>query len=186
MIILHERRVLVRPTTAVRMSYLTGEQADCLLQGASTDWRGPASEDFDRYVAERSSVRLRWDVPSTIFWCVTGEHYMGTLVLRHGLTKALAEVGGHIGHHVVAPWRRQGHATRMLSLALVEVPRARARASAAHLRPQQRAVPARHRGQRGDRSWPDRRRRPRLDHPGSKHSLAKPGSTVGPWAWGGS
>ena len=120
MIILHERPVLVRPTTAVRMSYLTGEQADCLLQGASTDWLGPASENFDRYVAERSSVRLRWDVPSTIFWCVTGEHYMGTLVLRHGLTKALAEVGGHIGHHVVAPWRRQGHATRMLSLALVE------------------------------------------------------------------
>ena len=45
---------------------------------------------------------------------------MGTLVLRHGLTNALAEVRGHIGYHVVAPWRRQGHATRMLSLALVE------------------------------------------------------------------
>lgn len=174
MIILHERPVLVRPTTAVRMSYLTGEQADCLLQGASTDWLDPASEDFDRYVAERSSVRLRWDVPSTIFWCVTGEHYMGTLVRRHGLTKALAEVGGHIGHHVVAPWRRQGHATRMLSLAFVEC---RALGLERVLLtcdpPQQRAVPARHRGQRGIAAG----RTGGEDHfwitLGSKHSLAK-------------
>jgi predicted acetyltransferase len=81
------------------MSYLTGEQADCLLRGTSTDWLGPASENFDGYVVE---------------------HYLGTLVVRHELTEALAKAGGHIGYHVVAPWRRQGHATRMLSLALVE------------------------------------------------------------------
>lgn len=29
-------------------------------------------------------------------------------------------VGGHVGYHVVAPWRRQGHATRMLAAGLVE------------------------------------------------------------------
>jgi predicted acetyltransferase len=29
-------------------------------------------------------------------------------------------VGGHIGYHVVAPWRRQGHATRMLAAGLHE------------------------------------------------------------------
>jgi predicted acetyltransferase len=111
---------LVRPTTTVCVSYLTGEQADCLLEGTSTDWLGPASQDFGAYVAERCGVRMRWDVPSTIFWYAAGEHYLGTLVLRHELTPALAEAGGHIGYHVVAPWRRQGHATRMLSLGLTE------------------------------------------------------------------
>ena len=108
------------PTTAVRISYLTGEQADCLLRGTPTEWLGPASEDFEGFVAERQGVRTRWGVPSTIYWYVAGEHYLGTLVIRHELTPELAEVGGHIGYHVVAPWRRQGHATRMLSAALGE------------------------------------------------------------------
>lgn len=120
MISLPEPPRLVWPTTAVRVSYLTGEQADCLLRGTATDWLGPASEDFDGHVAARRGVRERWDVPSTVFWYVSGEHYLGTLVIRHRLTAELAEAGGHVGYHVVAPWRRQGHATRMLALALPE------------------------------------------------------------------
>lgn len=110
----------MEPTTTVKISYLTGEQADCLLRGTPTDWLGPASEDFDGFVAERVGVRTRWDVPSTAYWYISGEHYIGSLVIRHHLTPALEEAGGHIGYHVVAPWRRQGHATAMLTGALVE------------------------------------------------------------------
>jgi GNAT superfamily N-acetyltransferase len=102
------------PTVAVRTSYLVGEQADCLLRGTPTDWLGPASEDFAGFVDERRGV------PSTVFWYIAGEYYLGTLVVRHELTPELAEVGGHIGYHVVAPWRRQGHATRMLAAGLTE------------------------------------------------------------------
>ena len=114
---------LIPPTTAVRDSYLAGERADCLARGAQEDWLrvlNAASEDFDTFVAERRGVHTRWDVPSTIYWYVSGEHYIGTLVVRHRLTTELAEVGGHIGYNVVAPWQRQGHATRMLSAGLVE------------------------------------------------------------------
>lgn len=111
---------LVWPTTGVQTSYLVGEQADCLLRGTDTDWLGPASEDFDAFVEVRRGVRTRWEVPSTIFWFVSGEYYLGTLVVRHHLTPELADVGGHIGYHVVAPWRRQGHATRMLANGLAE------------------------------------------------------------------
>jgi len=110
----------VWPTTAVRESYLAGERADCLLRGEPTDWLGPAGEDFDGFVAERRGVRIRWRVPSTVFWYVSGQHYLGTLVIRHQLTPELAEAGGHVGYHVVAPWRRQGHATRMLAAGLDE------------------------------------------------------------------
>lgn len=120
MIRLREQPHLAWPTTAVRTSYLTGEQADCLLRGTPTDWLGPASEDFDGFVAERQGVRTRWDVPSTVYWYISGEHYLGTLVVRHELTPTLAEAGGHVGYHVVAPWRRQGHATRMLAAGLAE------------------------------------------------------------------
>lgn len=120
MIRLPQEPRLVWPTTAVRVSYLTGEQADCLLTGAPTAWLGPASEDFEAFVASRRGVRIRWDVPSTVYWYVSGEHYLGTLVLRHRLTPDLMEAGGHIGYHVVWPWRRQGHATRMLAAGLAE------------------------------------------------------------------
>ena len=111
---------LVWPTTTVRDSYLAGERADCLASGTQTDWLSAASEDFDAFVAQRRGVHTRWDVPSTIYWYVSGEYYIGTLVVRHRLTPELAEVGGHVGYHVVAPWQRQGHATRMLGAGLVE------------------------------------------------------------------
>ena len=120
MIHLPEVPKLSWPTVAVRTSYLVGEQADCLLRGAPTDWLGPASEDFASFVEERRGVRERWGVPSTCFWYIAGEYYLGTLMLRHRLTPELAEVGGHVGYHVVAPWRRQGHATRMLAAGLAE------------------------------------------------------------------
>lgn len=110
----------MRPTVTVRTSYLVGEQADSVLTGTPADWLGPASEDFARYVAERREVRTRWGVPSTVFWYISGEYYLGTLVVRHRLTPELAEAGGHVGYHVVAPWRRQGHATRMLAAGLLE------------------------------------------------------------------
>ncbi len=115
-----ERPALVWPTTAVRESYLAGERADCLLRGTPTDWVDVAREDFDGYVAERRGVRIRWHVPSTVFWYVSGEYYLGTLVIRHRLTRELAEAGGHVGYHIVAPWQRQGHATRMLAAGLAE------------------------------------------------------------------
>lgn len=106
----------------MRGSYLTGEGADCLAEGRSADRLGPAGEDFDAFVTERRGVKIRWDVPSTTFRYVSGDHCLGTLVVRHRLTPELAEVGGHIGYHVVTPWRRQGHATRMLAAGLALCP----------------------------------------------------------------
>jgi len=118
-ITLTENPRLVWPTSTVRTSYLVGEQADCLLRGTDTRWLGPASEAFEDFVAVRRGVRERWGVPSTLFWYVSSEYYLGTLVIRHELNGDLAdEKGGHIGYHVVAPWRAQGHATRMLASGL--------------------------------------------------------------------
>jgi predicted acetyltransferase len=114
---------LVPPTAAVRVSFLTGEQADCVASGFDTEWLGPASEDFDGYVASCRGVRRRWDVPFSTYWYVAGEHYLGTLVIRHELTPSLLIDGGHIGYHVTPAWRRQGHATRMLAAGLTEARR---------------------------------------------------------------
>lgn len=111
---------LVPPTTAVRESFLAGERADLAASGGPEDWLAGADEDFEAFVAERRGVQLRWGVPCSTFWYVMGEDYIGTLILRHRLTPELAEVGGHVGYHVVPAWRRQGHATRMLAAGLGE------------------------------------------------------------------
>ncbi|NDU77825.1 GNAT family N-acetyltransferase [Actinomadura sp. DSM 109109] len=111
---------LVPPTAAVRESFLAGEGADHLATGDPTAWLDEAHRDFEAFAARRRGVRERWGVPSTTFWYVAGEHYIGTLIVRHRLTPELAEVGGHVGYHVVLPWRGRGHATRMLAAGLVE------------------------------------------------------------------
>lgn len=97
----------------MRLSYLTGEQADMRHRGSDTDWLGPASLDFEAFVAARVGVVERWGVPSTALWYTAGPHYLGTLVIRHRLLEG--GHGGHIGYHVVFPWQHQGHATRMLA-----------------------------------------------------------------------
>lgn len=57
-------------------------------------------------------------VPSTTLWWVDGEEYLGRLAIRHWLTPALREIGGHIGYDVRPSARRRGHATAMLREAL--------------------------------------------------------------------
>jgi predicted acetyltransferase len=56
-------------------------------------------------------------VPVTELWFVDGLEYIGTVIIRHRLTPALAREGGHIGYHVVPRHRRRGHATQMLAQA---------------------------------------------------------------------
>ncbi|MUK00676.1 GNAT family N-acetyltransferase [Vibrio cholerae] len=109
---------LSRPSTMVKTSYLIGEQADMLHRGSDTAWLQPASRDFEGFVADRVGIRQRWGVPSELFWFTSGEYYIGSLVIRHQLTND--EGGGHIGYHVVYPWQRHGHATRMVRVALLK------------------------------------------------------------------
>jgi hypothetical protein len=62
----------------VKTSYLVGEQADCLLRGTPTEWLADASVDLAAFVAARRGVHRRWDVPSTIYWYVSRQFYLGS------------------------------------------------------------------------------------------------------------
>jgi predicted acetyltransferase len=108
---------LTLPTTAVRDSYLHGETELAIEERLPTAWIEQAAADFSRFVDRRRLVREMWEVPVTELWFVDGSDYIGTAVIRHRLTPALAREGGHIGYHVVPRWRRRGHATRMLAQA---------------------------------------------------------------------
>jgi predicted acetyltransferase len=58
-------------------------------------------------------------VPSTELWWIDGDEYLGRIGIRHRLTPALLETGGHIGYDVRRSARRRGHATEMLRQALI-------------------------------------------------------------------
>lgn len=57
-------------------------------------------------------------VPETFLFAFVDNRIVGRVAIRHRLTEALQREGGHIGYVVVPEYRRRGHATTMLRLAL--------------------------------------------------------------------
>jgi predicted acetyltransferase len=72
-----------------------------------------------RVLGERTQAGVRRGfVPMTTLWWADQERFLGRLAIRHRLTPALEQLGGHIGYDVRPGARRQGHATAMLAAAL--------------------------------------------------------------------
>jgi predicted acetyltransferase len=126
---------LVEPTVVVRESFLAAmrEFADegrashnTTVGRALVEWgeRWETDEGFAAYVSavvrarEEDAPRNPGRVPCTTLWWVDGRTYLGRLAIRHRLTPALRETGGHIGYDVRRSARRRGHATAMLAAAL--------------------------------------------------------------------
>jgi predicted acetyltransferase len=68
--------------------------------------------------AREEAPRPAWQVPSTTLWWLDGPEFLARVSIRHRLTPALLEWGGHIGYDVRPSARRRGHATAMLAAAL--------------------------------------------------------------------
>jgi predicted acetyltransferase len=78
---------------------------------------------FSRYLEvlaeqERGVNLLPNHVPSTFLFAFDGHRIVGRVSIRHMLNDLLRRVGGHIGYVVVPEFRRQGHATTILRMAL--------------------------------------------------------------------
>jgi predicted acetyltransferase len=58
-------------------------------------------------------------VPASTYWLLSADDkLLGQIVVRHRLTPALEDFGGHIGYGVRPSQRRKGYGTKMLALAL--------------------------------------------------------------------
>ena len=57
-------------------------------------------------------------VPSTYYLILSDEEVVGTISMRHYLTKDLEEFGGHIGYSIKQSARRKGYAKEALRLIL--------------------------------------------------------------------
>ena len=122
----------VRESFAAAMHEFAGEgrgsEGDTSVVGRYLRRRIDASatdESFARFVDKLLADRLEEAprpegyVPATELWWVVGDEFLGRISIRHRLTPALLEVGGHIGYDVRPSARRRGHATAMLGQALV-------------------------------------------------------------------
>jgi predicted acetyltransferase len=127
---------LITPTTCVQESFLAAMDEfraegrgpgdgsmighDIGMFGSS--WHSPGGfmlyVQYVRAQAREDAPRPAHYVPSTTLWWVESGEYLGRVAIRHRLTSALVEVGGHVGYDVRASARRQGHATAMLAAAL--------------------------------------------------------------------
>jgi predicted acetyltransferase len=92
------------------------------MRAHQATWDSP--DGFAAYVDSLRSQALEQTprpagfVPSTTWWLVDGDAYLGRIALRHRMTPNLLELGGHIGYDVRPSARRRGHATAMLAGAL--------------------------------------------------------------------
>ncbi|TVQ85074.1 MAG: GNAT family N-acetyltransferase [Micavibrio sp.] len=59
-------------------------------------------------------------VPSSDYWLVLDDTFIGSISLRHRLNEFLIQFGGHIGYGVRPGFRQQGYGTLMLRLCLDE------------------------------------------------------------------
>lgn len=85
-----------------------------------------AENDFRDYFAdvekESKGVGLKSGfVAHTVFWLLDDDKYVGTFDLRHSLTPALEQVGGHIAYQIRPSAQRKGYASHGLILCLKQL-----------------------------------------------------------------
>ena len=129
--------MLTEPTVAVHRSFLAawdelGPDDDHWMGvhaygDSEQSWSREQAEDpaeFARLVeavkrdAEPDTALPPDIVHQTTLWFVEGDEWLGRLAIRHRLTPALTELGGHIGYVVRPSARRKGYATQMLTQSL--------------------------------------------------------------------
>jgi predicted acetyltransferase len=84
------------------------------------------SEDFQSYVdglLAQEKLAAQMLVPSTVFWLIEGECFIGRVSVRHYLSERLLLMGGHIGYDIRPSQRNQGYGTKILAMALPEAKR---------------------------------------------------------------
>ena len=57
-------------------------------------------------------------VPSTTYWLIDGDQFIGHINIRHTLTDQLEKVGGHIGYAIRPSARNKGYGNKILELTL--------------------------------------------------------------------
>lgn len=68
--------------------------------------------------SEQEGIVDGWKVPSTTFWLYADDVPVGFGNVRHFLTEALSQAGGHIGYGIAPQFRGKGYGNEILRLLL--------------------------------------------------------------------
>lgn len=60
-------------------------------------------------------------VPSTVYWLIDNDTFIGHVSIRHELNAALQQRGGHIGYAIRPSMQKKGYGSRLLELAIPKV-----------------------------------------------------------------
>lgn len=110
---------LVRPSMKYAESYIDGLrefQTEGRYEQVDIDHiEGHIAYEFNKIHSQEPDR-----VPSSVFWLVEGEKFLGRGSVRHRLDEFFAEFGGHIGYEIRPSERRKGYGTLFLALMLPE------------------------------------------------------------------
>lgn len=59
-------------------------------------------------------------VPSSSYWLIDNDQFIGHTNIRHRLNDHLKKIGGHIGYYIRPSCRKKGYGTKILELALIK------------------------------------------------------------------
>lgn len=116
---------LVLPSERYGESFVAAEQ-ELVAAGERTAREAITAVTLPQRLARWEAMRhglVDGRVPSTSWWLVERDEFLGRVSVRHVLDDRLRHFGGHIGYDVRPSRRRQGLGTAMLRLVL---PHARA------------------------------------------------------------
>lgn len=114
-LILREPLATDRAQAEAAQVELSADDFNFLLRGPDQTWE----QWLDRVERDRAGADLApGRVPATMLFAVVDDEIVGRVHIRHELTEALLEEGGHLGYGVRPDHRRRGHATRMLAQGL--------------------------------------------------------------------
>ena len=115
---------LVEPCAELELAYLEFLAESDERQHPYLGCRDEVAGDFAGFVRKQRDMSAGrglpdgW-VPATTYWLVAdGRVILGSINLRHRLTPALEDYGGHVGYIVRPSARGRGYGTRMLTMAL--------------------------------------------------------------------
>lgn len=94
---------------------LAADDFNFLLKGGDQSWE----QWLTKVERDRAGIDLApGRVPATMLFAVVGDDIVGRVHIRHELTPALLEEGGHIGYGVRPAFRRRGYASQILRQSL--------------------------------------------------------------------
>jgi predicted acetyltransferase len=114
---------LAEPSVAYRDSFIQGVR-EFQAEGRQLYYDlNSLTEDFGAFVQglhdlkDRSKLKPGF-VPSSDFWLIDGDEFIGRLSLRHELNESLLKIGGNIGYEIRPTKRKQGYGKEILRLGL--------------------------------------------------------------------